>query len=89
MVYETNLLSLQWWIGSLFGNMYLAMMIIELLVLVGARKMVNITSIAFIIVLINSVFLVYGIFAGTIYSLPAGLMALITVVIAIILAKNF
>jgi hypothetical protein len=89
MVYATNLLSLEWWIGSLFGDMYLAIMIIELLVLIGTRKMVNITSIAFVIVLINSIFLIYGIFLGTLISLSGGLLTLITVVVAIILAKNF
>lgn len=89
MGYGVNLLSFDWWVGSLFGNIYIAIMLIELFVLISVRKIVNITSIAFLIVLINSVFLLYGLFTGTAYILPAAVMGIITVVIAIIIARNF
>ncbi len=84
VTYETNLLDVTWWVNSLLGNWFLAVAVLQIWLLSYIRKIPNITTMSFILMAINGVLLVYGIFQGTGITLGTSLMALVMLIWAMI-----
>lgn len=89
MIYETELLNPVWWVNSLFGNATLLIVLIEIWLLSFIRRIPNITSFAIILMGINGVILIFGIFGGEGLTLSQSLLGLMLVIFGIIAWSSY
>lgn len=89
MVYETDLLNPVWWVDSLLGSMSLLIIIVEFWILSFLRKIPNITLFSIVIMVINGLILLYGIFSGEGMVLSQSMLGLLILIFGIIAWSNY
>jgi len=89
MSYATELLDPMWWIGNLFGDVFLFVAIIEIFLLSFFRRIPNITTFSLILMGLNILVLIFGGLANEGITLGQGLLGLMIVIFGIMAWTNY